>query len=154
MVTYKAKAMFFDRKAVENLVGKATAQALSKAGAHLRRRARTSLRRRKRTSAAGSPPSVHSQDAVATLKNILFALEPRNLSVIVGPVALNKLIGGKTVPSIHEFGATVPIRSRRKGRQVVRAATYPPRPFMAPALAAEAPKFPALWGGAVGGKAG
>ncbi len=32
----------------------------------------------------------------------------------------------------------------------VRVAKYPARPFMGPALAAEAPKFPSLWSGSVG----
>lgn len=149
MVTYKSKAMFFDRKAVERIVGKKTAKALSKAGAFVRTRARSSLRRRKATSAAGTPPSVHSSDSVATLKNILFALNPNNLSVVVGPVKINRR---SSVPALHEFGGSQRITERGgRGRSRVRQANYAPRPFMAPALAAEAPKFPALWGGTVGG---
>ena len=202
----QAKNLFFDRAMVRREVGKWNAAALSKAGSFIRRRARSSLRRRKKPSAPGTPPSVHSSSAVATLKAILFAYDRANMSVVVGPIRLNQkhflgpqLISG-TVPSTHEFGGEVGIRekleniapqvnaSRRKGgprralteRQKqamiarkgtsaqtyiagtkwirqgrrkplqgqpvrVRLANYPARPFMGPALAAEAPNFPSLW---------
>ena len=101
---------FFDRQAVIDRMSKANRQALSKAGAFIRRRARTSLRRRKSTSPPGSPPSVHSDDSIATLKNILFAYEPHSESLVVGPVRLNQVedswidLGRTTVPQLHEFG--------------------------------------------------
>ncbi len=76
-----------------------------------------------------------------------------------------------TVPALHEFGETALILEKRwvpnvgrpspwrrmdrrrsvrlydNGREETRrrAAQYPKRPFMAPALAAEAPKFPDLF---------
>ena len=80
-MTMRAKQLFFDRRLVQNRMSKANRKALSKAGAFIRRRARSSLRRRKRVSAPGQPPSVHSTDGVATLKNILFAYEPNLESV-------------------------------------------------------------------------
>jgi hypothetical protein len=105
------------------------------------------MRRRKATSPAGSPPSAHSKDSVATLKNILFAYEPQNMGVVIGPVLLNGSQG--SVPALHEFGGSRAIRVTRRQRgqrvAVVRQARYPARPFMGPALAAEAPKFPSLW---------
>jgi len=147
-LTLKVKKMFFDRKAVQDQIGKKNAKALSKAGAFVQRRARSSLRRRKGISSPGSPPSVHSTDRVATLKNILFAYDQRTQSVVIGPLLLNGSAG--SVPALHEFGGRVTVRPRmgRRGRQrqpTVRTASYPPRPFMGPALAAEAPKFPSLW---------
>jgi hypothetical protein len=149
---------------------KANRKALSKAGAFIRRRARSSLRRRKKSSEPGQPPSVHTSDRVATLKNILFAYEPQSESLVVGPVKLNQKaallgpqLGDATVPQVHEFGATVKVREVKVGkgwrsgmRRVrpeqtirVRAATYPERPFMGPALDAEKDNIPDAWEGSV-----
>ena len=76
VMTMRMKDFFFDRQAVKGRMTKANRKALSKAGAFIRRRARSSLRRRKKSSEPGRPPSVHTSDRVATLKNILFAYEP------------------------------------------------------------------------------
>lgn len=167
-VTMQIKNLFFDRANVIRQIGRAKARALSKAGAFIRRRARSSMRRRKAPSAPGSPPSAHSKDPVATLKNILFAYEPQQQSVVIGPVWLNQVnnlwTGSRaTVPAIHEFGGTVGIlevshdrgrtwrrwdrrRNRRPNEMYRRRqAHYPQRAFMGPALQAEIPNFPSLW---------
>ena len=188
VVTYKMKSMFFDRAAVRKLIGAKNAKALSKAGAFVRTRARSSLRRRKKPSRAGSPPSVHSSDTVATLKNILFAYDPGREAVIVGPVGFNQGDDGgvprlmehggsarrlvapasafapsKIVSAATSLGMTPPMSKRGKPKRITRkdaaryinrlhygvkkrvAASYPKRPFMGPALEAEAPKFAKLW---------
>lgn len=102
------KRFYFDRKAVSDIVGKEAAKALGRAGAFVQRRARSSLRRRKKISNPGNPPSVHSQDKYATLKNIQFQFVPKTMSVFVGPVKLN--MGGSSswlpVPGLHEHGGT------------------------------------------------
>ena len=170
-VNVSVKRSFFDRAAVINEIGKWNAAALGKAGAYVQRRARSSMRRRKKPSAVGSPPSAHSTDAVASLKNIWFAYDRENQSVVVGPLRLNQVqqswITGAntTVPGIHEFGDVVTVRevSSNKGKTWrrrdmrrnprtwetfrQRRAVYKPRPFMAPALAKEMPNFPSLWAG-------
>lgn len=171
------KNLFFDRALVAREVGKANAKALSKAGAFVQRRARSSMRRRKKSSAPGTPPSAHAESGdTRSLKKILFAYDNNNQSVVVGPLRLNGEQG--SVPALHEFGGTRPrdvVRignrwqvmqhghTRIKGkwtfvgdgkRQVKKIqARYPARPFMGPALAAEAPKFPSLWAGSVGASA-
>lgn len=150
-----SKRYFFDRAKVLAAADAAVLRGLSRLGAFVRRRARTSLRRRKKASAPGSPPSVHSKDNFATLKNILFAYDPARRSVVVGPVRLNGSKGSPTVPELHEFGGTLQVAeaqlsggrwvraglARRFGDKSrptrVRAATYPARPTMRPALAAE-----------------
>lgn len=169
-LTMKVTSLFFDKQAVISRMDKARRRILSKAGAFIRRRARSSIRRRKRVSRPGEPPSAHSGDKVATLKNILFAYDPQSNSVVVGPVRLNQmqdingfLVAG-TVPQVMEFGGTVGIREKqvggkwvRRGRrkprpgqpQRVRRASYEPRPFMGPALAKELPNFPSLWDNAL-----
>lgn len=118
-ITMRMKDMFFDRAAVQNRMTAANRKALSRAGAFIRRRARSRLRRRKNPSAPGQSPSVHSTSNVATLKNILFAYEPRRESLVVGPVALHQInatgfdLRSQTVPQIHEFGGAVSIREWR-----------------------------------------
>ena len=149
MVGFKKKKLFFDRQIVIDAVGKATAKNLSKAGSFIRTSARSSLRRRKSTSQPGEPPSVHSKDRVATLKNIWFVFDPANRSVIVGPLKLNgsRLEGSdrKTVPSLHELGGAAVVKSKKRKRR----ARYAPRPFMGPAMQRELPKFEGLWANSV-----
>jgi len=175
-LTIRCKGLFFDVPYVVERIGAKNAELLSRAGAWVQRRARSSMRRGKKgPSAVGTPPHAHSKDAVATLKNILFAYDPHNDSVVVGPVRLNQFnqnaatLGNITVPQIHEFGGSVNIResSSNKGRTWrrrdmrrnprtweiyrTRRAVYPERKFMEPALIAEAPNFPDLWTGSVTG---
>ena len=154
-----AKANFFDAPKVQRAVSKAKRRNLSKGGAFVRRRARSSLRRRKKVSLAGQPPSVHAQDAFANLKNILFAWDESIDGVAVGTVAVNGNREG--VPGLMEKGGIklrrgryVSERTKRGKKRIAtrfqrtkqaRPATYEQRPFMAPALKAEAPKLAALW---------
>ncbi len=170
-LTMRMTQFFLDRQEVVDRIGKANRRAMSKVGAFIRRRARSSLRRRKRPSLPGQPPSVHSRSNVATLKNILFAYDPGNETLVVGPVRLNQSslfgpqLGTATVPQILEFGDTVKIREVRVGKswrtgvrrvrpgqpRRVRAARYAPRPFMGPALDAERDHIPDAWSGSVRG---
>lgn len=151
MVGFNQKRMFFDRQAVIDAVGRANAKNLSRAGSFVRRSARSSLRRRKRVSEPGQPPSVHSQDRVATLKNIWFVFERRRASVVVGPLRLNgsTLQGSNrsTVPELHELGGSAVLQSRKKKRR--RPARYAARPFMGLAIKREIPKFAGLWANSV-----
>lgn len=152
------KNFFFDRRIVIDAIGKAEAKNLSRIGAFLRTRARSLLRRRKSTSAPGSPPSVHTQDKVATLKNIQFAYEAGQHAVIVGPIKFGTRANqgmSAPVPSLLEFGGTQTIHEERfQGKTEwyrrdtrypdrpnkeyrTRTARYSPRPFMRPALELE-----------------
>lgn len=151
---------FFDRQKVATRVEKVRLKNLSKCGAFVRTAARSSLRRRKRVSLPGQPPSVHSKDAFATLKNILFGYDPAAKGVIVGPVAVNS--NRDDVPRLMEKGGFakrrakhVPARTakgriKQRGVQVVRirharTVHYDARPFMAPALRKEMKKFAKVW---------
>lgn len=149
-VGFNKKQFFFDRQIVIDAVGRASAKNLSQAGSFIRRSARSSLRRRKKVSPPGQPPSVHTQDRVATLKNIWFVFDPAQRSVVVGPLKLNgsRLEGSnrQTVPSLHELGGTAVVGGRRKRK---RRAKYAPRPFMGPAMERELPKFVGLWANSV-----
>lgn len=148
-VGFDKKQFFFERQIVIDAVGRAGAKNLSKAGSFIRRSARSSLRRRKKVAPPGEPPSVHSQDRVATLKNIWFVFDPGQRSVVIGPLKLNgsKLQGSNraTVPSLHELGGAAVVSSRKRKRR----AKYAPRPFMGPAMERELPKFAGLWANSV-----
>jgi hypothetical protein len=182
-VSLAIKDWFFDREAVQKAVERGNLRALAKAGAFIRRRARSSLRRRQKPSSPGTPPSVHSRDSFATLKNILFGLEPQRQAVIIGPVGLGARSSNTTVapvsgtvPNVLEFGGQVSVfeqeitlhdhgqtvtrwvqtrPGRRIGRRSLpqrrRRVRIEARPFMGPALEAEAQHIPDAWGGSVRG---
>lgn len=127
-VSASIKDSFFDRERVIEQIGRENAKRLGRAGAFIRRTARSSLRRRKGSSTPGNPPSVHSRDRSATLKNILFGLDGE--SVLIGPVGLSsrrlRNSSAQTVPELIEKGGTAMVKGKR-GR-------YSAFPFMEPAL--------------------
>jgi hypothetical protein len=131
-------SQFFDRELIVKKVKDAGKTSLSKAGAFVRQRAKTSIRKRKKVSTPGSPPSSH----VGLLRNMIyFFYDEANQSVVVGPQILNgaKRNGSVVTPELMEFGGTAPHWRTKK------ISTWRPRPFMQPALEAEAPKFPDLF---------
>ena len=174
----QVKERFFDRAAVLKQLSATERRALSRMGAFIRRRAKTDVLRRqlpygqrrqvgrrrngrfrrvRQFSVAGQPPIVHSRNAYASLKNILFALGPSGQSVIVGPVGIPSLrlkgSSARTVPELLEFGGTAVVTESvypsgdilpgiapaSTGATVRRrVAQYPRHPFMAVALEREA----------------
>lgn len=166
------KRLFFDRARVKSWMDAKTRAGLSRAGSFVRQRARSLIRFRKRkVSEPGKPPFAHVKGTFASLRTILFAVDPARRSVVIGPVRLNAksfqngILQRGVVPNVLEFGGQQGIReeqlsgglwvkagrrSKRRGRPTrVRTATYKPRPFMAPALAAEAHTLPKHWAGSV-----
>lgn len=166
----QAKGLFFDRARVVSAVSKAERRVLSKFGAFVRTRARSSIRTRKKASQPGRPPSSHT----GILKGYLFfAYEPSRRSVVIGPAKTNQVffrMDGTPVtglvPEVLEYGGAIRIlevlkygrwqradlRSKRRlaGLKTrLRTVTIAPRPYMNPALRAEAPKFPLFWRDAV-----
>ncbi len=135
MTFQAAKGGFFDRAKVKRSVDAGTRKVLSKFGAFVRQRTRTSIRKRKGTSPPGSPPYSH----VGLLRQfILFAYDPQQRSVVIGPTLLKE---GSQAPRLLEYGGVAVIEDRGEKRR----ARYRPRPFMRPALEAEKPQLPALW---------
>ena len=154
MIDMKYRLAFFDTKAVTSAVSKAKRKVLSKAGAFVRRTAKGSIRQGKGPSIPGSPPRSHTG---LLKKFIFFAHDKDRDSVIIGP---EKIIAkGRDVPRITEEGgrsvATTRRVIKRRGKRVVinkgDKVTYPPRPFMGPALDKEAKKAPALFKGLIPG---
>lgn len=145
-VTYDLTDYFFDRLKVENQVAAKERRAMSKIGAFVRTDARSSIKRRKSVSSAGSPPSAHSKDKIATLKNILFGYDQASNSVVIGPVLLRRSTRKKgyllekawvseikpdrSVTALAEFGGTASAKVNGEATTF----NYEPRPSMAPAL--------------------
>lgn len=137
-----AKDFFFDRQKVINAISAENRKRLSKVGAYIRTRAQKDiLRRRKRVSSPGQPPSVHSRDSFATLKNILFFLSADWETVVIGPRVVPSLrlkrSNRQTVPELMEKGGWSVIERGPRGRKTSYTGRYKPRPFMGPALDAE-----------------
>lgn len=155
----KMTSAFFDRPAVQRSVDRATRGAISKSLAFVRTRQRSLIRKKKKVSSPGQPPSSHSSDPVASIRNILFAYDARTKSGIVGMVQLNgrrsMVDSGKELPELLEFGGTMRIfeasydgrywfspspRARRKltaKHTRRRTAVMRPRPSAGPALKIE-----------------
>ncbi len=159
-VVESVKKGFFDRSAVMNSVDRARLKGLSKFGAFVRTTARSSMRKRRKVSLPGQPPSVHE----GSVKRLLyFSYDSNSRSTVVGPVMFQgkgRRIQpvGQTVPQTLEDGGTIRVQevqlsgglwvgasekllAASRARRT-RIATIKPRPFMKPALAKVAPKFP------------
>lgn len=118
-ITYRMTRFFFDRQAVISRVDNLRLRALRFLGGRTRLIARRSIRRRgKRTppAPAGSPP--YSRTGKLR-EGILFAFDPANKSVVIGPVILNQvfLLQGRpvrgTVPQVLEEGGRIGIVERK-----------------------------------------
>jgi len=172
---------FFDRSHVRHVLGRAEKRYLGKAGGTVRKIARNSIKKKGKARAApgrararerwlheiqdqpasppGQPPYTH---AGFLRDDILYALDPTDKSVVIGPSKspwLNEL---------HEFGGRVQMgvwRRKTTGTKVLlkrgprnrraytmagrTVAVYPPRPFMGPALDKTRPKLPEMYRDAV-----
>jgi hypothetical protein len=114
LVGMRMKAVFFDRRAVMDAVGRANQKLLSRAGAFIQRRAKSLIRKRKRASNPGEPPSSH----VGTLRNLIyFGYDTANESVVIGPLPLGAI---GIVPPTLEYGGESHARRnpRRKFRTI------------------------------------
>ena len=130
---------FFDGAAVEKLLDRKRKRAFSIIGRNIRQRARRSIkrvaptkgmmdrassdnyrtrksaiqtirRRQSKVSSPGQPPISHARNDRLSIRQILYAFDPRTMSVVVGPVRLNQFAsvrGGRvTVPQLLEAGGT------------------------------------------------
>ena len=141
-----AKKLFFDKPAVTKAVNKAEMKVLAKQGAYLRTAARHLIKSAPYGvhAKAGNPPKSHT----GLLKRfILFAFNPDNSSVIVGPTKLSKK--GDAPHTLEHGGyARVPLSSPG-GKTEWKGVHLKPRPFMGPALEASQPKLAEFWKNAV-----
>ena len=120
----------FDEEGLVARVAKAAVDILRRMGAYVRTVARRKVRTSERPSPAGTPP--HSRTG-ALRRGILFGVEKRRQSVVVGPS--ERFVG--TSMSAHEFGGAY------------KRERYPKRPLMGPSLKESAPHLAKMWQDAV-----
>jgi hypothetical protein len=152
-----AKALFFDRKRVQNAMDRRTRQVFGRFGAATRLDAKRSLRKRKsgKPSAPGQPP--RSRTGVLR-KSIYYAADLGKRSVVIGPVRLSK---GDGAPELHEHGGTArrrfilkrnprtgKLEPRFRAKAKPRTVRYEPRPFMGPAAERTKDRLPEFWASA------
>ena len=120
----------FDRDGLVARVAKASEDVLRRMGAYVRTVARRKVKPGDKPSPAGTPP--HSRTG-ALRRGILFGVERRRASVVVGPS--ERFVG--TSASAHEFGGAY------------KRERYPKRPLMGPSLKESAPRLARMWQDAV-----
>lgn len=113
------KEFFFDRKAVQDAIGKDMAARFLRIGGNIRTIARRSMRpagKKDRSSKPGEAPRVRK----GQLKDLLFfAWDPSTKSLVVGPA---KFPGakGKNVPSVLERGGVLGyVKNRRRRKRTL-----------------------------------
>ena len=130
------QAGFFDSPKVMRATNQAERRVLSRFGSFVRTRARGSIRRRKKPSQPGKPPSSHTGD----IKKIFFSYDPREKSVITGPIEQSDKESKGVLATLEGGGmTTVTLRGRRRKIKIKA------RPTMVPAFQHEQPKLPDLW---------
>lgn len=95
-------------------------------GVAVRGRVRKLLRVAKGASDPGKPPHLHSANSQLE-KFVLYSVDPAEMSVVIGPMAVSGGGGGRSLRAL-EMGGTV----LSKGKEI----TIRPRPFMRPAFEA------------------
>ena len=120
----------FDTDGLVAKVAKASLDVLKRIGAYVSTVARRKVHTSSKPSTAGTPP--HSQTG-ALKRGILFGVEKRRQSVIVGPS--EKFVG--TSMTAHEFGGAY------------KRERYPKRPLVGPSLKESAPHLAKMWRDAV-----
>lgn len=146
-VTWKAVS-HFRPASIRDPAKRANVRNLRRAGAKLRRIGRQKIRRRKRASSAGAPPSAHAPGG-SGLKLILYDVDPRRETAIVGPVLFKSR--GDPVPGVLEQGGTTEIEVGPREKRVRVPVRIAARPFMGPANEdlAGSGEFLELWGDSV-----
>ena len=120
----------FDREGLTARIAKASVEALRRVGAYVRRVARSKVHPSQKPSQPGNPP--HSKTG-ALKRSILFGLERREATVVVGPS--ERFLG--TSMAAHEFGGAY------------KRERYPKRPLMGPSLKESIPRLAKFWRDAV-----
>lgn len=156
------KLEFFAPERVTDPAERAKVREMSRFGAYVRAAAKKSIKTKPGPSPRGTPPHAHTsyesqrvnkrtgkrQVRYVFRDSILFGHDRAADAVFVGPVFRAGARTRPTMPEAQEFGGTVTTRFRSGKAKTGR---LPPRPFMAPALEKELPKFAGLFRGSIGG---
>jgi len=165
--------MFFDRKAVIDAVGPATAKSLALGGGLVRKIMQQSMRYGKKPSAVGTPPRAHREGRGPLLRRLLFNSWDRSTkSQVIGPEKLTGAPGD--APRLQNEGGKITVRvarttskkaksraqaeAYRRGLQsgriarpprVTKTITLPARTYTVPALEKAKPKLTGPWADSV-----
>ena len=120
----------FDADGLVAKAAKASVEVLRRMGAYVRRVAQSKVRQSIKPSSPGSPP--HTRRG-ALKRGILFGVDKRRQSVLIGPGF--RFVG--TSMQAHEFGGGY------------KRERYTKRPLMGPSLSESAPHLAKMWENAV-----
>ena len=149
---------FFDRKAVENRIGKKTATAMRRCAALTRSIARNSMKftsyKSRKYSPPGSPPFYHVRSAKGGgaksasgygLRMIQYYFDTNHSTAIIGP--LGRSGSGYSVPETLEKGGMMRPQTRYRNNRRSTGVMYrvAKRPYMAPALDKTRTQYPKQW---------
>ncbi len=143
-------------KGLEKATDKGAYKTLRHAAFSIRKSAIESMVFAKGPSTAGSPPHAHKGKI---RRSILVAQDAKG-EVVVGPSYPRVKAGGRPywLAQMLEHGGTFTRTKKRKARgrpkkgdapQLTRTITFPPRPFMQPALQRNLARFHRDWKGAI-----
>ncbi len=143
-------------KRLEKATDKGTYKTLRHAAFSIRKSAIESMVFAKGPSKPGTPPHAHT----GRMRRSILVAQDDNDEVFVGASG-NRVKAGRRpewLARMLEHGGTFPIRKKRKIRgrpkkddapQATRTITFPPRPFMQPALKRNLARFHHEWKGAI-----
>ncbi len=143
-------------KRLEKATGKGAFKTLKHSAFSIRKSAIESMKFAKGPSTPGTPPHAHK----GRLRRSILVAQDDNNEVFVG-VSGNRIKAGRRpewLARMLEHGGTFPVRTKRKSRgrprkgdapQAIRSITFPPRPFMQPALQRNLARFHRDWKGAI-----
>lgn len=156
MIDLQTKDLFFDRAKVVRALDRARLRVLKESGRLVRKQAQRSLRYESGSSAPGGPPHVHRSRTITRVSKstgkkrrrsvsllrdrIWFAYDPASSGVVVGPAKLGGTVSDTALESLEHGGPSTVLDHGRPRRANIRA-----RPFMRPAAADAAGRFPGLW---------
>lgn len=111
----------FDDRKIREAARNGSVQALRSAAAYIYKVARNSIRRRAnpdKASLPGTPPYTHSKGIVDFKKSIVFSVDEKNMTALIGPVYIKGGLGN--VARLHEFGGdkSQTLENRKKLQRV------------------------------------
>lgn len=130
---------------VVNAVDRSAERVLGKFGLFIRRDVRKRLKKRKKggISSPGESPATHGEQ----LKMVLYDVNKRTRSVIIGPIKLRGKMGLAT--KALEEGGEIQWKGEQKGKPVLARATIEARPYMLPTFEARKNELPEMWRNAI-----
>jgi hypothetical protein len=134
---------------INQAADRAKARVMHRSGGLVRKIMKQSIRKRKKISAPGRPPHAHVGSSRFGLRKIFYKYDPRDQTVVVGPLGGREAGLLTKAPKTLEFGGMgimqLNARDRKRlGRKTV-VTRVRKRPFARPALETFAKDYPDMW---------